>query len=326
MKVVIPTAGVGTRLRPHTYTLPKVLLPVAGKPIIGHILDELVSLEMQEVILVVGYLEEKVMEYVNRNYRFRGLQYVRQERREGLGHAVFLTQPFVGTEPILIIYGDTVFEGRLEEGIDQDVDGCIGVKSVDEPQRFGIVEVEGDRVVRLVEKPEVPSSNLAIVGINYIHNSGLLFDCLAELIEGDIRTKGEYQLTDAFQLMVNKGAHLKTFTITGWFDCGKPETLLATNRHLLGKCLRDYRIEGSVVIPPVFISDTVQVEASILGPYVSVGDGAIILYSIIRDSIIGNGARIENCVLNGSLIGDRASVRGYFNKLNIGDSSEAVLY
>lgn len=324
MRAVIPAAGVGKRLRPHTYTLPKALLSVAGKPIIGHILDGLVSLGVQEVVLVVGYRGDKLVDYVNEHYRFKRVQYVEQEEREGLGHAVFLAKPFVGTEPLLIIYGDTIFEGRLDAGIDDSVDGCIGVKGVVEPKRFGIVEVEGDRIVRLVEKPKAPRSNLAIVGVNYIKNSKLLFLSLAELMEKDIRTKGEYQLTDAFQLMVDKGAWLRGFTIEGWFDCGKPESLLVANRHLLNSRSRAYRIEGSVVIPPVFVSDMAKIESSILGPYLSVADRAVVTRSIVRNSIIGEGARVESCLLDGSLVGDNALVKGSYNRLNVGDSSEVV--
>jgi glucose-1-phosphate thymidylyltransferase len=202
------------------------------------------------------------------------------------------------------------------------VDGCLGVKEVSDPRRFGTVELEGRRVIRLVEKPDKPKSNMVIVGVNFINDAQLLLSCLGKIIEDDMRTRGEYQLTDAFQLMVDGGAHLTTFPIEAWYDCGKPETLLATNRHLLERFGYDGQIEGSVVRPPTYISPSARVQNSIIGPYTSVADEAVITNSIVQDAIIGEGAEVTDCLLKGSLVGDSAVVQGNFTQLNVGDSSE----
>jgi len=321
VKAIIPAAGIGSRLRPHTHTLPKALLHVAGKPIIGHILDHLVELGVGEAVIVIGAFGEKTKEYVKKNYQLKAA-FVEQKKRQGLGHSLYLAMQATEPEPVLIVYGDTIFEGDIAGGIDFSVDGSLGVKEVDDPRRFGTVEIEGDRIVRLVEKPEKPRSNLVIVGVNFINNFQLLLSCLTKIVEEDIKTRGEYQLTDAFQLMIDEGARLTAFSMEDWFDCGKPETILATNRHLLSKFQYKSQIKGSVVIAPTFISPSAQVHNSIVGPHVSVADGAVIRNSIVEDSIIGQRAEVTDCLLKGSLVGDSAVVQGKFTQLNVGDSSE----
>jgi glucose-1-phosphate thymidylyltransferase len=294
---------------------------VAGKPILAHILDQLMELDVEEVVIVVGVLGEKIEAFVGEHYPVKAT-FVEQKERLGLGHSIYVALEAIEPGPSMIVYGDTIFEGRIADGIDYSVDGSLGVKEVKDPRRFGTVELEDGRVIRLVEKPEHPRSNLVIVGVNVINNIGLLHDCLRKIIKEDIRTRGEYQLTDAFQLMVDEGAHLTTFPLEGWFDCGKPETLLATNRYLLKKLQYNGEIEGSLVRPPIFISSTAQVHNSILGPFVSVADGAVIRNSIVEDAIIAEGAEVTDCLLRGSLVGDNAYVRGGFTQLNVGDSSQ----
>ncbi|HID94780.1 MAG TPA: nucleotidyl transferase [Candidatus Latescibacteria bacterium] len=325
MKAIIPVAGEGTRLRPHTHTTPKALIYVAGKPIIGHILDAVLPLGVAEIILIIGHLGQRVIDYVKESYPSLIARYVEQKDRKGLGHAVLLAKEFFGGESALIVYGDTIFQGDLSDGIEPSADGRIGVKEVEQPERFGVVRLEGDRVVELVEKPEDPISNLAIVGFNYINNTALLFDCLEELMRRGITTRGEYQLTDAFQLMVDKGAILKPFVVKNWFDCGRPEALLRTNRHLLENLGRAGRRTGSILVPPVYVSDSVEVVNSIIGPYVSLADGAQVVGSIVRDSIVGQNAKVDQCLLEGSIIGDNAHVKGVPARLNVGDSSEVGL-
>jgi glucose-1-phosphate thymidylyltransferase len=209
--------------------------------------------------------------------------------------------------------------------MDDRVDGTIGVKAVEDPRRFGVVEVAGRRIVRLVEKPQQFVSNLAIAGVNYIRNSSLLFGCLRELFEEEITTRGEYQLTDAFERMVEQGAHLEVFSVEHWFDCGKPETLLATNRHLLSRQKRAMDRPGSILRPPVYIAPSATIVASVVGPYASIADGAHIEESIVEDSIVGEEAVVCSCLLSGSLVGDHARVYGYAQRLNVGDSSEIHL-
>jgi glucose-1-phosphate thymidylyltransferase len=324
MKAIIPVAGYGTRLRPHTHTVPKVLIQVAGKPILGHILEHVRSLGVKEVVLVVGYLGDKVREYVEENFDFRAT-FIHQEERKGLGHAIYLCRQSIGAEePVLIVYGDTVFRADLSP-LRTSTATMIGVKEVDDPRRFGVVELKGKDITRLVEKPAHPPSHLAVVGINYIRNPKLLFECLEELITREIRTKGEYQLTDALQRMIERGEVMRALPIEEWFDCGKPETLLSTNRALLDSRVGEYHIPGSIIIPPVYIAPSAKVEASVIGPYVSIAAGSVVRRSSLRDVIINENALVDTVLLHNSLIGDNAIVRGSYRKLNVGDSSEVDL-
>jgi glucose-1-phosphate thymidylyltransferase len=309
MKAVIPTAGVGSRLRPHTHTIPKALIQVAGKPILGYILDEIKALSIEEIVLVIGYMGEKVMEYVDNNYDFK-VSYVEQSERKGLGHAIYLTKDYISDEPILIILGDTIFKADFKQIMNSPYNS-IGVKKVSDPRRFGIVELSGDFISNLVEKPDLPPTDLAIVGIYYINTTQSLFASLEKIIKEGLRTKGEEKIT--------------TFEVEGWFDCGEAESLLATNRYLLELKHTDYELEGSIVRPPVFISPYARIDNSIIGPYVSIAGGSVITDSIITDTIINENAKVEHILLRDSLIGDNAEVSGNFYKLNVGDSSEIKL-
>jgi glucose-1-phosphate thymidylyltransferase len=320
LRAIIPAAGIGTRLRPHTHTAPKALLHVAGKPILGHILDELRAFGIRDVVIIVGFMGEKIVEYVEKNCNTRAT-FVTQEELKGLGWAIYLTRDYIEDEPVLIILGDTIFETDLNQVIGGQYDS-IGIKRVDDPRRFGIAETDGKFVTALVEKPENPTSNLALVGIYYIKSTGLFKGCLDELVQKEITTRGEYQLTDALGLMLKHGGKMTTFNVDGWYDCGKPEALLATNRYLLSQIKSlDYR-EGNVIIPPVFISPSAKLENSVVGPYVSVGDDSKIVRSIVRDSIISQSAAVEDSMLESSLVGNNSYLVGHYKKVNLGDSSE----
>lgn len=321
MKLILPIAGEGTRLRPHTHTIPKALIQVGSKPIIAHILDEIHSaIAIEEIIFIVGRLGEKVKNYIKEHYNIKAT-YIEQTERLGLGHAVFLAKDrFNRWDPTLIVYGDTIFNANLKEAI-REVDGCIGVKEVEHPRRFGVAEVEKGVIKRLVEKPQNPASNLALVGVNYIKNTKLLFTSLEWMIKEGKKTKGEFQLTDAFQLMIEEGARLETFMVDEWYDCGKPETLLLTNRHVLEKNSYYEECKETIILPPVYIHPTARVRKSVIGPYVSISENASIVSSIIKDSIIGRNAYIEGLVLTSSIIGEHAVCKGTFKHLNVGDSS-----
>lgn len=333
MKAIVPVAGMGTRLRPHTHTAPKVLLPVAGKPILGHILDELTSLGIEEATFIIGYKGEMIQEYVQKTVSFR-TNFVEQEQMLGLGHAVSLAKPFhYDDERVLIVLGDTIFKADLKAVFEHD-ETALGVKKVEDPRRFGVVELDKSGYVkRLIEKPEVPPSNLAIVGIYYLRNPRLLFDCLDENIKLDRRTKGEYQLTDALQLMLERGEHMRVFMVDGWYDCGKPETMLLTNRDLLDMKIQDpqeyarlaERYPNSLITMPVAIDDSVTLENCIVGPYVSISAGTLLRSCIVRNSIIGENAEVAEIILEGSIISDNAKVIGTVTHLNVGDSSEIIL-
>jgi glucose-1-phosphate thymidylyltransferase len=333
MKAIIPVAGIGTRLRPHTHTAPKVLLPVAGKPILSHILDELVELGFDEITFIVGYKGEMITEYVRENYSIKA-NFVQQNEMLGLGHAISLARPHHDTdEPVLIILGDTIFQCDLKSVFEGGV-SAIGVKTVEDARRFGIVELTpAGGIKRLLEKPDVPPTNLAIVGIYYLTNPKLLFDCLDENIRDNKRIKGEFQLTDALQMSLDRGENMRVFMVDGWYDCGKPETMLETNRDLLDRKHSDFSVitnlkeqyPDCVIIPPVAIHPSVTMEQSIVGPYVSISQGASIHSTIISNTIIGQNTDVARITLEGSIISDNAKVRGNRYHLNVGDGSEVLL-
>lgn len=325
MKALIPAAGVGTRLRPHTLTLPKALLLVAGRPILGHILDGLAEAGISEFVIVVGYYGDRIREYVQREHPEKKVHYVEQSERLGLGHAVSMCKDLVVDGPLLAILGDTIVKADLPS-IVRSPENIIATCAVDDPRRFGIVEMDHGKVTRFVEKPENPTSNQAIVGLYTFQKSERLFAALDELIAKDMRTKGEFQLTDALQMMLENGNEFVTTEIDGWFDCGKPETLLETNRILLGHEGRIYA-EGSVVFKePVAIHPSAKLSSCIVGPHVTVGPDATVKGGIISDSIVNEGAVLEDVVLSGSLIGPHANVKGRATHLNVGDYSDAELH
>ncbi len=317
---VVPVAGTGTRLRPHTYTYPKVLLTVGDKPIIGHILDELAAAGIKKVCMVTGYLGDKIKDYVARNYKQLDVTYVEQPEQKGLGHAIWLTRRCV-SGPVLVMLGDTILDADLPKFMTSKED-CLAVKEVADPRRFGVVEVKGGYISAMVEKPERPKTNLAIVGIYSFHNSSLLYNSLERLVDSGLTTKGEIQFTDALAQMVKEGHKIKPVSIEGWYDCGKPETLLETNRHILDRKKFSPKAVNSLIIPPVYISPTAKVEGSIVGPYASIGDGARIESAIISDSIVNENAEIRNINLSGSLVGPSATVIGRRDQLNVGENSE----
>lgn len=326
MKVVIPLAGFGTRLRPHTYTKPKPLVNVAGKPVLGHILDKLLNLEVEEIVFIVGYLGQQIQDYVDTYYCFNA-RYIEQKEMLGQAHALFLARDFLPGKA-LIIFVDTIFETDLSHLAEVDADGVIYVKEVENPRRFGVAVVEEGRITRLIEKPATMEHHLAVIGLYYIQDMPWLMEAIDQLMRGGITTGGEYYLADALQLMINDGARLIAQPVEVWKDCGKPETVLETNRYLLthghGNA-EQVRAQDSLIIPPVHIDPTARIIHSIVGPYVTIAPGCEVRNSVIRDSIIDEGAHIADTMLEQSLIGKEALVKGRYQKLNVGDSSSVDL-
>ncbi|MEJ5286925.1 MAG: Glucose-1-phosphate thymidylyltransferase [Candidatus Kapaibacterium sp.] len=321
MKAIIPVAGIGSRLRPHTYFLPKVLLNVAGKPILQHIIDSLISAGIEKFVIVTGHLGDDIEKFVRSKYDLP-VEFVSQAEPLGLGHAIWCASEHFDDEPLLIVLGDTIFDADLKKIVEFEF-SALGVKKVSNPERFGVVITDSEGfITKLVEKPETFVSDLAIVGIYSIKNSHLLKESLDELLKKQIKTKGEFQLTDALQLMLAKGEKFKTFEIEGWYDCGKPDTLLETNRYLLAKNNHYRHYEGSVIIPPVYVADDAKIEHSVIGPYTTVASGATVIDSVIRDSIISDEATVDSYLLEKSIVGNNALVKGTFYKINVGNSSE----
>jgi len=325
LRAVIPAAGFGTRLKPHTFSLPKVLLNVGGKPILGHIIDKLLSEQITKATFVVGYLGEKIVEYVNNEYPELEASFVTQEIALGLGHAIQIAVPTFDHDEIFIILGDTIFDVDLHSVFGKKV-SSLGVKTVDDPSRFGVAVCENDKIVKLIEKPQEPISKLALVGLYYIRNSKLLVESLNELFDKEIKTRGEYQLTDALQLMIEKGEPFTTFQVDGWYDCGKSETLLSTNKYILQTKGTNRNVKGSTIIDPVFISDSAVVLDSVIGPFTTISENCIVKESIIKNSILSPSSQVERSMLDNSIIGMNAIIKGNFKKLNAGDSSEIEFY
>ena len=325
MRAIVPVAGIGSRLRPHTYTIPKVLLSVAGKPIIAHIIDKIIGEGITEATIVVGNMGEMIREYISAAYPNFDVEYVEQEEHLGLGHAIYISSHTITSEPILIILGDTIFDVDLGP-ILKGNSSAIGVKEVEDPRRFGVAEAVNGYISRLVEKPEHPTSRLAVVGLYYIRNTALLVSTLREIVEKEVRTKNEYQLTDALQLMIERGEKIKPFMVEGWYDCGKPETLLSTNRALLEKQPPARRVEGVVVVDPVYIASTAKLKNCVIGPYTTVGDHAFIDESVVRNSIISESAQVHRALLENSIVGNGSVVKGSYKRINVGGSSEIDFY
>jgi len=324
MNAIIPVAGQGTRLRPHTHTQPKVLMTVAGKPILAYILDELRDLGVDDIVLVVGHLAEKVEEFVKERYPFRA-HFVHQAEPMGNGHAIYLAREYL-TGPTLIVFGDTIVEADLRAAT-RLPHSAIGVNRVQDPRAFGVVELDGDGFVRyLWEKPTTPPSNLAIVGVYMIQRPAPFRAALERLVEERHIVRGEYWLADALQLMVEGGERLSTFPVDGWYDCGTPSALLHANHVLLQRAPQPAQVPGSVVIPPAFVAETAVVEGSVVGPYVTVAEGARVVNAVIQESIVSAHARVERVLLDHSIIGEHATVTGRLGRINLGDSSEVELF
>jgi glucose-1-phosphate thymidylyltransferase len=329
MKVVIPVAGVGTRLRPHTYTQPKPLMPVAGKPIICFIIDKMVEAGINDFVFIIGYLGDKIRNYIEERYPKLNTEFVYQEHREGSGHAIWSAREAIEDEDeIMIAFGDTIFDMDMTQLIECEY-SCLGVKKVSDPREFGVADIDTEGFVhRLVEKPRIPRSNLAIVGLYKIKEVPALIKAVEYLIEHDERTVGEIQLTDALQKMLDQGTVMKTIPVSNWFDCGRKEVLLETNAMLLSKPgyssdafnLPEY--ENTIIIHPVSIGANCDISNSIIGPHVSIGNNVTISHAIVKDSIIGNYAALSDVVLKKSVLGSDASIKGMNLSLNIGDNTE----
>ena len=275
------------------------------------------------MIFIIGDNGEQIREYVEAHYNLP-TTYLWQDEQQGLGHAISLAKARDNGEPVLILLGDKIFEGGYQKFV-QNPYTVIGVKTVENPQGVGIVETEGEFITRLIEKPENPPTNLVIEGAYYIQNSGLLFQCLDKIIERDIRTQDEYQLTDGLQLMLEYGEQMKVELINS-LHCGTPDQLLTANQSILDKRGQQaYRFPNSVIIPPVFIGEDAAIEGAIIGPYASIGGGTQVVNAIIKDTIIHPNAEVRDVLIRRSVIGPNARVYGSFHQFNIGSSIQIDL-
>ncbi len=318
MKVIIPLAGLGKRMRPHTWSKPKPLLSVAGKPVLGHVLDKFLPLNVDEVVFIIGWLGDQIQDYVAANYPFKA-HYVVQRELMGQAHALYLAREYL-SGPCVIVFVDTLFEADLTSLEQSTADGVLFVQEVEDPRRFGVVIEREGRVVKLIEKPDTLEHRKAIIGLYYVREGAELVRAIEYVLEHEIQTKGEYYIADALQVMIDQGAHFVSQNVAVWEDCGTPETVLHTNRYLLDHG-HAQAAEGShaTIIPPVYIARSAQIEKSVIGPYATVGENVRISDSIVRASIIESGAVLENAFLERSLVGRNAILKGAMHHVNIGD-------
>jgi glucose-1-phosphate thymidylyltransferase len=326
MKVIIPMAGKGTRLRPHTHVTPKPMLRVAGKPVMQYILDDLAKLGgIDEVIYITGHLKEKVEEYARAALKVPSV-FIEQTVQDGTAGAVGLARHHIDS-PVLIIFVDTIFDADLSVIHNSSADGIIWTKEVEDYQRFGVVVTDDSgHMTKIVEKPKEPISKRANIGLYYIRNWQLLYEGIEHVLAAP-KNQGEWFLTDAFQYMIDHGAKIEVIDVDGWYDAGKLDTLLETNRVMLekGRARRPEHAPGCTIIDPVYVEEGVTLENSSIGPNVSLSSGTVVRDSKMRDTVVGAGASISGSRISGSMIGDAAVLENVRGAVNVGDHAEVKL-
>lgn len=328
MKIVIPMAGFGKRLRPLTWSRPKPLLSVAGKPVLGHVLDMFTALpSIDEVIFIVGYLGDQIERYIAEAHPKLQARFVEQTELIGQSHAIWLARE--GLEgPMLMAFVDTLIEADLSFLSDEKAEAVAWVREVSDPRRFGIARVgKGGWVSRLVEKPQDMSENLAVVGFYYFKEAERLIAAIEEQMERKIQLQGEFFLADAINFMLDDGLKMSFRNVDAWNDCGTPQALLATNRYLLEHGRDNSQLaaqrEDVEIIAPVFISPTAVMRHAVIGPHVSIGPDCKIEDAVIRDTIIEAGSQIKDCTLSASLVGRDVRIQGgRYRALRLGDNSQ----
>ncbi|HNX76938.1 MAG TPA: sugar phosphate nucleotidyltransferase [Candidatus Rifleibacterium sp.] len=325
MKIILPVAGKGTRLRPHTLTKPKSLVRVAGKTVLQHVIDGLKKLKADEYVIITDENGQILQTYIQKHYPDLKASYIQQTELLGPAHAVALAAPRIAPgDDVLVVFNDTLFVTDLARIpiLCEGLDGLIYSKEVEDPKRFGVNVMQDNIIVDMVEKPDQPVSNLAQVGMYYLKDGQRFMQYIQRSIQQNLRVKGEFYLPEVFKLMIKDGMRLGAPEIEEWLDCGKPETLLKTNRFLLERASGNHIcIEGCVIIPPVSIDPTAEVKHSVIGPYVSIAKGCRIHDSIIRNSVINPNSVLKNTMLEESLVGDAVELTGQLQRLNIGDNS-----
>ncbi|MCC7022795.1 MAG: NTP transferase domain-containing protein [Thermomicrobiales bacterium] len=320
MDVILPVAGLGTRLRPQTWSKPKPLVSVAGKPMLGHVIDRVLEAEPERLVFITGYLGDQIEAWAAGHVELP-VSFVEQPYMRGQTDAIIRARDIVQGDA-LILFPDMLFEADLSGLRDVDADVVMFTKEVEDPSALGIAVVEDSRIVKLVEKPKEPISNLAVIGIYYFRHMPALYSAIEEQMQRGIALKNEYFLADAIQLMIDRGAVVVPKPVTEWEDCGSAENLLATNRFLLERQpRRELSHDGAVVIHPSYVDESACVENSVIGPYASIGPRVTVRNSIVRNSIVEEAATIGEAHLDSALVGRRATVSGMLRQLNIGDDA-----
>ncbi|MFN3405138.1 MAG: sugar phosphate nucleotidyltransferase [Cytophagaceae bacterium] len=328
MKIIIPMAGMGKRMRPHTLTVPKPLIPIAGKPIVQRLVEDIAKVcnaKVDEVAFIIGHfgkeVEKKLMD-IAASVGAKGSIYY-QEEALGTAHAILCAKPSLQGE-MVVAFADTLFKADFK--LDTSAEGIIWVQKVEDPKPFGVVTLNNNgEITSFVEKPETFISDLAIIGIYYFKDGAYLSKELQYLIDNNIKDKGEFQLTNALDNMKNKGTKFKTGKVTEWLDCGNKDSTVQTNERYLDY-IRDQelvaksaKITNSIIIPPVYVGENAEISNTVLGPYVSIGNGTKVSDSVIKKSIVQEKAVVKNAVVSNSMIGNSAVYERKSADLSVGD-------
>lgn len=331
LKIIIPMAGLGSRLRPLTWSRPKPLVSLAGATVIDHLLQMFRTipdaLEVEYVFIMSPGQDGLIREHMQKHHHGKKVNYVTQPEKKGQSDALWHAREHLDG-PALMIFSDTLIENSFEFLASKPDKSIAWVKPVPDPRRFGVAEVDSkSQVIRLIEKPNVLTNNLALVGCYYFTDGNQLVRAIEKQIEQNIALKGEYFLVDAINLMLEDGVGMVTEQVKVWLDAGTSEALLDTNHYLLehgrDNVCDTATLDDNVIIPPVFIHPEARVSTSIIGPYVSIGAGSIVQGSSIRDSILSPGVHITNTHMEASLLGYGVVVNGLMGKFNLGDNSWA---
>ncbi|MFN8663306.1 MAG: sugar phosphate nucleotidyltransferase [Thermomicrobiales bacterium] len=318
MDVILPVAGLGSRLRPQTWTKPKPLVSVAGKAMLSHVIDRVLPVSPDSIIFITGFLGDQIESWARETLDVP-VAFVEQPVMRGQTDAILKARK-LAQKDALILFPDMLFEADFGELAGTDADVVMFTKVVEDPSALGVAVVEGDRITRLVEKPQEMISNLAVIGIYYFKDMNALYSAIDEQIERGISLKNEFFIADAIQIMIDRGAKVIPRTVTAWEDCGNVENLLSTNRYILDRMTTGTSSSTtSIVVPPSVVADDAILEYSIVGPYASIGSGSVVRNSRIQNSVLEERAVVEDSQLDASIIGRRARVSGLSGSVNIGD-------
>lgn len=330
MKIIVPMAGMGKRMRPHTLTIPKPLLPIAGKPIVQRLVEDITKIandKVDEIAYIIGRSfgteTEKNLVAIAESLGAKGTIYY-QDEALGTAHAILCAAPSL-TGKVIVAFADTLFKADFK--LESEKDGIIWVQRIEDPRAFGVVKVDENNVITdFIEKPETFVSDMAIIGIYYFKDGEYLRSELQYLIDNNIKDKGEYQLTNALENMKQKGTKFSPGAVTEWLDCGNKDATVYTNQRILefNKDNNDLiskksEIIDSVILKPCFIADNVVIRNSVVGPYASVSEGCVIKNSIIKNSIIQSSTKIKNSNLDNSMVGNSVELNGSPQQVSIGD-------
>ena len=333
LKIAVPMAGLGTRMRPHTYSKPKPLIALAGKTVLDYVLDQFRSLpgdwEVEYVFIVGPTQLEQVQEYMCDRHAEKVVHFVVQEKMRGQSDALYLAREYLHG-PMLMAFSDTLVETDLSAITRPDLDGMAWVRTVPDPRRFGVAQLnEQGFITRLIEKPQDLDNNLVVVGFYFFRQGEELVDAIAEQMKRNLTLKDEFFLADAINILLERGAKMRTQEVNAWMDAGMPDALLETNRYLLenGRDNSAQAVQnhpGVAIIPPVFISPKAKITASVIGPHVSIGEDCCLNQVVVSNSILEEGAQVEHMILSGSHLGRDVNVHGQVTHLNLGDQSWSV--